>query len=683
MSRAFRFGFVAALSLSVATCEDQAPTPPGRPANMLIISGNNQTGAAGAELPDALVAKITDSGGDPVPGQVVAFIVTAGGGHMFAGVSTSTATGEVRERWTLGTKAADPQQVEVRVVDAATGEKLTFGTFTATATVGAANKIVKVKGDGQVGDLASTLADSVTVKVTDQYGNPVNAATVNWSVTAGGGSANPTSSVTTPAGIAQTSWTLGTRMDLLHKVNATVGAVPDTVFSAEARLPASATVAFGGGNQAAVVGETLTDSFTVLVQLANGTPIPGDSTEWSPLHAGPLVSPTRNKTDVNGHAASILTFGPTLGTTAGTVTVRDRLTTNCGSTCRVIEWTAKAWTGGLTSITSGNGHSCGTIARGWAYCWGLGSSGQLGTGSTSGRVEPTFVASFQTFTALDAESNHTCALTAGRFAYCWGRSSSIATAVPGGRQFIDLATGGNHACGLEGGSDVYCWGSGSSGQLGDGTQGSHATPELIAGNIGFTQIAAGRDHTCGIRTTGVVYCWGQNTAGQLGDGTKTNRSAPVFIQSPLQFAQVAAAGGHTCALTSGGLAYCWGENGDGELGRGFTGGFEWQYPKPVAGGFTFTKLFAAQVTSCGLMANGQVRCWGGYPVNSSSPILVANGQTFSAVSGGGSFESSGFLCGLTSGGAAYCWGANSNGELGDGTNASKTSPTLVKWTTAP
>src|SRR5689334_4382965 len=100
--------------------------------SLSVVSGNNQTVPPGTELPNPLVARVEDSRGRAVGGQIVNFVVVSGGGSVFAGAAISGRDGIVQERWTVG--SSGPQQVEARAVDNATGEKLTFATFTATLT---------------------------------------------------------------------------------------------------------------------------------------------------------------------------------------------------------------------------------------------------------------------------------------------------------------------------------------------------------------------------------------------------------------------------------------------------------------------------------------------------------------------------------------------------------------------
>src|SRR6266702_2499223 len=100
------------------------------PLTMSVVSGDGQVGAPGAELPAPLVARVEDSRGRPVIGQIVNFRVVSGGGSVFAGAAISNRNGLVQERWTLGFGGV--QRVEARAVDPATGAPLTFAVFSAT-----------------------------------------------------------------------------------------------------------------------------------------------------------------------------------------------------------------------------------------------------------------------------------------------------------------------------------------------------------------------------------------------------------------------------------------------------------------------------------------------------------------------------------------------------------------------
>lgn len=126
-----RWSVLLACSL-LAACLAPADTgtDPTGTLRMSVVSGDGQQGVPGGELPDPLVARIEDSRGHKISGQIVNFRVVSGGGEVFAGVAISNRDGIVQERWTLGYSGL--QQVEARAVDPATGRPLTFAVFNAT-----------------------------------------------------------------------------------------------------------------------------------------------------------------------------------------------------------------------------------------------------------------------------------------------------------------------------------------------------------------------------------------------------------------------------------------------------------------------------------------------------------------------------------------------------------------------
>ncbi|MEZ4265742.1 MAG: lamin tail domain-containing protein [Myxococcota bacterium] len=159
---------------------------------------------------------------------------------------------------------------------------------------------------------------------------------------------------------------------------------------------------------------------------------------------------------------------------------------------RIAPGTALAFTG--SSVVAGATHTCITRANGTAACFGSGSYGHLGTGSTSSANTPVPVSSLTGVKTLQAGLDHTCAVRTNGTLACWGRNSdgqlgngntntvnTPADLASLGTTVIDVATGDGHTCALVTGPSVYCWGNNFYGELGQGTASSTdiKTPTLV------------------------------------------------------------------------------------------------------------------------------------------------------------------------------------------------------------
>lgn len=101
-------------------------------ASSAILSGNDQRGLVGTELPDPLVVQVLDATGRPVARQPVNFVVTQGGGSVYVGMAITDARGHAREWWTLGS-VPGTNAIEVRALDRISSRPLVLGRFYATA----------------------------------------------------------------------------------------------------------------------------------------------------------------------------------------------------------------------------------------------------------------------------------------------------------------------------------------------------------------------------------------------------------------------------------------------------------------------------------------------------------------------------------------------------------------------
>jgi alpha-tubulin suppressor-like RCC1 family protein len=215
---------------------------------------------------------------------------------------------------------------------------------------------------------------------------------------------------------------------------------------------------------------------------------------------------------------------------------------------------------------------------------------------------------------------------------------------PGGPQrdpTKSLAVGGASACVLDGGQ-VKCWGDDSYGGLGNGpTSGEDTcrdpfleqripcstTPVRVRGLKNATAISHGGWVTCALLVDHTISCWGDNRSGSLGAGTSAGpetcrppdgdsypcSTTPVRVKGITNATAVSSHSSTTCALLADGTVECWGDNRDGELGIGtFTG------PETCSLGPCSTKPVkvpgidhATAITAgCAVLSTGEVKCWG-------------------------------------------------------------------------
>lgn len=174
------------------------------PATISVSSGNSQTGVVGTTLSSPLVAIVRDQYGNAVPNKVINWAVTAQGGSLSAASSTTGAAGTASTSLTLGTL------IGTAGVSATVNGTAISTSFSATAIAAAPNSIEISSGDNQSAPRGSTLTNPLVVLVKDSYGNVCSGRTINWAVTAGGGSFGSATSTTNSSGLASASWTLGT-----------------------------------------------------------------------------------------------------------------------------------------------------------------------------------------------------------------------------------------------------------------------------------------------------------------------------------------------------------------------------------------------------------------------------------------------------------------------------------------
>ena len=682
-----------------------------------LLSGNQQSGAVGAALPEVLSIKVVDAGGQPVAGATVLWQVRGGGGSISPPASTSSSTGLASVTWTLGTTLGANKAVAILqgnfVLDSVV--------FTATAQTGPAQRFVVTGGNLQTARVASTLPQALTVNVKDQFGYPVKGARVTWAAALFSGTVTPMADSTDANGNASASWTLGTTA-IGQSVTATVTGLTPVVFNATGTPDLSRVMTVtGGSGQTGAIGSTLATPLSVLVKDSYGNLIAGETVVWNDsIGAGGSVSPTTSLTNASGVATSTWT----LGGAPGAQTVRARV-----SPTVKVSFSASG-TLAFTQVYTGNYQACGIATNDRAYCWGYGEDGQLGKATSKTIFAPStpvtsgdsLIGPFLTFRSIQLGRTYGCGVSVAKQLYCWGRvNGNLVQAVPTAVTFTPpttvntVATGERHHCMTTPSGLAYCTGTNDEGELGNGTTTTAANyaavaprPLLLPLESTWSTVSAGSLHSCGMPRyagAGTVkpFCWGFNSSGQIGNTSTTTQLTPTAVALPLLVTELdstslVVGAAHSCAIVSAstslssptGSVLCWGSNGYGQLGTAvaFTSTSFSNVAVAAAPLLTFTSLTAGEYHTCGVTTTGQAYCWGrnssgqlgdGTLTNTSTPVLVGGALTWRSLSAGELFTC-GVAGAVTGGGTTagagtiYCWGDNEYGQLGTGTSSGNSNP---------
>ena len=291
--------------------------------------------------------------------------------------------------------------------------------------------------------------------------------------------------------------------------------------------------------------------------------------------------------------------------------------------------------------------------RSAAVSWGDNQHGQLGDGTTTARATYAGVTGLSNgVTQVSAGEDNSMALTTGGILWTWGDAvelgtgsttdSTVPVQVPGLAGITQVSAGLGFDLALRSDGTVWGWGLNTFGELGDGNTDSVRTPVQVSGMTAVSQIAAGNGFALAVRSDGTVWGWGWNNHGQLGNGTTSDSDVPVQVTGLTNVIRIAAGDASALALrvqfrrigsgfTAVRTAWTWGVNNAGQLGDG-----------------TDTGRATPELVS-------------GINVPSITAIAVGGGDCMV----------------LGSDGSVWGWGANFDGELGNGSDAAAFRPVKI------
>ncbi len=409
-----------------------------------------------------------------------------------------------------------------------------------------------------------------------------------------------------------------------------------------------------------------------------------------------------------------------------------------------------------TRVRVAGDHGCGLKSSGALYCWGMNDYGQLGAGTTYPASIPIAVGSDTDWTDVAVDLGVTCARKASDAVYCWGSNLAgelgIGLAPKGqphrvGAGFQSVAANGATSCAITTAGALECWGNTSS-MIGGALR--QETPAGIAAGTQFSRIALGDIDSssgspgpsttwwpahfgCARQLDGTISCFGTDLAGEVGLGGASSSS---LKSVGIAATEVDLGHNRACAIDASGTLYCWGGGvktptvvgtakwthaaigasggfvvspagalyalppgssaldasgwtalagkGDVDLVYGIKNGniYSLAYGSStftttiVFGDGDYATVAVGTAHRCAIHTTGRLDCWGDNTygqVGAGTDVSASYGwpEDWTAIAAGDRHT-----CGIRNGGELYCWGENLNGELGDG-SAYRTGPVLV------
>ena len=325
----------------------------------------------------------------------------------------------------------------------------------------------------------------------------------------------------------------------------------------------------------------------------------------------------------------------------------------------------------VTAIMGCEEHNIALKFDGTVWTWGWNAFGQLGNGTMNDSWTPVQAGLGSTppltnVVKFGGRPYFTLAVKSDGTIWAWGMNQFgqmgngtvnsplsvpqvavpglVSNSLPGGaiNSPLQVTCGYQFGAALTTNGTVWTWGSGSHGELGQGAPTTSYIPAQVPGLTNIIAISAGWFHILALKSDGTVWAWGNNSNGELGDGTSNNRPSPVQVLNVSNIVSVSGGDSHSSALAADGTVWKWGLNDLGELGNGTTNFVANPFPAKI-----LVDTFS----------------------NSFTNIVMLSARDYHNIA-------------VKADGSVWMWGANDQGQCGNGTTNATWLPTPVSGLTA-
>ena len=344
------------------------------------------------------------------------------------------------------------------------------------------------------------------------------------------------------------------------------------------------------------------------------------------------------------------------------------------------------------AIAQAGASGIGLKANGTIWGWGFNDLGTVGNGTTTIQPTPVQIGSDRDWIGIDAKGGHCTALKADGSLWVWGAFFSQSAQwyeiislspvrVGTEKNWIAVSGGPDHILTMRANGTMWSFGYNEFGQLGDGTVEDRTSLVFIMAEVKRVRVETALFSTYVLKTDGTIWGSGDCLSGYCGDGYRGSRYTPIRIGQDSDWVAFSAYGAYGIAIKADGSLWGWGRNGYGELGDGSNTGHP--YPVRIGSDSDWLIVVAGAYTSTAIKADGSLWGWGhnawgtvgdGTYINRNSPVRIGSDSDWVHVSGFNTHKMA-----IKANGTLWGWGFNNYGQLGDGTTNNRNSPYQITW----